>query len=34
MLLAVYGLDEEEFRELEERWTEWWQARPPAGPAT
>ncbi|WP_213573248.1 hypothetical protein [Rhodococcus sp. USK13] len=34
ILLAVYGLDEEEFRELEERWTEWWQARPSAGPAT
>ncbi|AWK71359.1 hypothetical protein CBI38_06975 [Rhodococcus oxybenzonivorans] len=34
ILLAVYGLDEEEFRELEQRWTEWWRVRPPAGPAT
>ncbi|MFC9764462.1 SRPBCC domain-containing protein [Rhodococcus jostii] len=34
ILLATYDLDDEEWAELEERWREWWQARPGAGPAT
>ena len=34
ILLAAYDLDDEEWAELEQRWTEWWQARPGAEPAT
>ncbi|MFC9834787.1 SRPBCC domain-containing protein [Rhodococcus sp. NPDC127530] len=34
ILLAAYDLDDEEWAELEERWTQWWQARPGAEPAT
>ncbi|TQC49151.1 hypothetical protein EEB14_11480 [Rhodococcus sp. WS4] len=34
ILLVTYDLDDEEWAELEERWTEWWQARPGAEPAT
>ncbi|CAG7584374.1 hypothetical protein ACVH9Z_08785 [Rhodococcus opacus] len=34
ILLAAYDLDDEEWAELDERWREWWQARPGAEPAT
>ncbi|WP_072691433.1 hypothetical protein [Rhodococcus marinonascens] len=34
ILLGAYGLDDEEWGELEERWTRWWRARPSAEPST